>query len=230
MKRTRFLVAIGILLTAALWPLAAQDSGASSVSVDNQGVIDARVVIAKVVSSGPGWLVVHTQADGKPGPVIGYSAVRNGVNLNVVVAVDTKRVTEKLYAMLHADAGAVGVYEFPGPDAPVMVGGVMVNVPFAVSQTVSQTQAVRIDVKASKYEFSPGTIRVKAGTPLELHIVSTDVVHGFAIPALKINERLEPSKEVVVSFTPDQAGKYPFRCSVFCGSGHADMRGELIVE
>jgi cytochrome c oxidase subunit 2 len=124
----------------------------------------------------------------------------------------------------------VGMYEFPGPDAPVMAGGVMVNVPFAVSQTVSEAQTVRIDMKASKFAFSPGTIRVKAGTPVELHIVSTDVVHGFAIPALKINERLDPGKEVVVNFTPDQAGKYPFRCSVFCGSGHADMHGELIVE
>jgi heme/copper-type cytochrome/quinol oxidase subunit 2 len=224
MKRIRLLVVLGLLMTAALLPLAAQDSGAPSVDVDNQGVVDARVVIAKVVSSGPGWLVVHVQADGKPGPVIGYSAVRSGANLNVVVPVDAKRVTDKLYAMLHTDAGTVGVYEFPGPDAPVMAGGIMVNVPFAVSQ------AVRIDVKAGKFAFSPGTIRVKAGAPVQLHILSTDVVHGFAIPALDIKERLDPGKEVVVSFTPDKTGTFPFRCSVFCGSGHAGMHGELIVE
>jgi heme/copper-type cytochrome/quinol oxidase subunit 2 len=230
MKRTRLLMVIGFLMTAALLPLAAQDSGAPIVEVDNQGVVDARVVISKVVSSGPGWLVVHVQADGKPGPVIGYSAVRSGANLNVVVPVDAKRVTDKLYAMLHTDAGTVGMYEFPGPDAPVTAGGVMVNVPFAVSQAVSQPQAVRIDVKASKFAFSPGTIRVKAGTPVQLHIVSTDVLHGFAIPALDIKERLDPGKEVVVSFTPEKSGKYPFRCSVFCGAGHADMHGELIVE
>jgi plastocyanin len=230
MNRTRFLAAIGFLLTAALWPVVAQDSGSPSVSVDNQGVVDARVVIAKVVSKGPGWLVVHLQADGKPGPVVGYSAVRDGVNLNVVVAVDTKRVSDNLYAMLHTDAGTVGVYEFPGPDVPVMAGGSMVNVPFTVSQALSQAQAVRIDMKASKFEFSPGTIRVKAGSPVELHIVSTDGTHGLAIPALKINERLDQGKEVVVNFTPTQAGKYPFRCSVFCGSGHMGMKGELIVE
>jgi heme/copper-type cytochrome/quinol oxidase subunit 2 len=226
MNKARFLAAIGVLLTAVLWPVVAQDSGNPSVSVDNQGVVDARVVIAKVVSKGPGWLVIHTQADGKPGPVIGYSAVRDGANLNVVVAVDTKRVTDNLYAMLHIDAGTIGAYEFPGTDAPVMAGGAMVNVPFAVSQA----QAVRIDMKARKFEFSPGTIRVKAGSPVELHIVSTDGTHGFALPALKINERLDQGKEVVVNFTPTQAGKYPFRCSVFCGSGHMEMKGELIVE
>ena len=37
-------------------------------------------------------------------------------------------------------------------------------------------------------------------------------------------------KEVVVRFTAAQAGRYPFRCSVMCGSGHLDMKGELIVE
>jgi heme/copper-type cytochrome/quinol oxidase subunit 2 len=217
---------IGVLLTAALWPVVAQESGTPSVSVDNQGVVDARVVIAKVVSKGPGWIVIHTQASGKPGPVIGYSAVRDGVNLNVVVAVDTKKVTDNLYAMLHTDAGAVGVYEFPGPDAPVMAGGAMVNVPFSVSKA----QAMRIDIHASKFQFTPGTVRVKAGTPVELRITSTDVTHGFAIEALNINERLEQGKEVVVSLTPTQPGSYPFRCSVFCGPGHSDMHGELIVE
>jgi heme/copper-type cytochrome/quinol oxidase subunit 2 len=194
--------------------------------VDNQAVTDGKVVVARVVSSGPGWIVIHTQADGKPGPVIGYSAVRSGVNENVVVVVDSKKVTPNLYAMLHADVGTVGSYEFPGADAPVFVGGVMVNVPFAVGRA----QVMRIDIKATKFQFTPGTIRVKAGTPVELHIMSTDVVHGFAINALKINERLNPNKEVVVSFTPQKAGTYPFHCSVFCGAGHTDMAGELIVE
>ena len=94
---------------------------------------------------------------------------------------------------------------------------------------IAQSDVQRIDVKASRYQFTPGTIRVKAGVPVELHIVSTDGPHGFALPALKINERLDPGKEVVVTFTA-QAGTYPFRCSVLCGTGHLGMKGELVVE
>ena len=94
---------------------------------------------------------------------------------------------------------------------------------------IAQADVQRIDVKASRFQFSPDTIRVKAGVPVELHIVSTDGVHGFAVPALKINERLDAGAEVVVKFTAP-AGKYPFRCSVMCGSGHLGMKGELIVE
>ena len=34
--------------------------------------------------------------------------------------------TETLHAVLHSDAGAIGTYEFPGPDLPLMVGGKIV--------------------------------------------------------------------------------------------------------
>jgi hypothetical protein len=80
MKSMKLPAAAVLLLTAVLWPLAAQDSGTPNVSLDNQAVTDGKVVVARVVSSGPGWIVIHTQADGKPGPVIGCSAVRSGVN------------------------------------------------------------------------------------------------------------------------------------------------------
>jgi len=107
-----------------------------------------------------------------------------------------------------------------------MVAGGMVNVPFMVTQAMAQ----RIDLKASRFSFSPSTLDVKAGVPVELHIVSTDGTHGLAIPALDIKQQLDQGKETVVSFTPTKAGQYPFRCSVICGSGHLGMKGELIVE
>jgi hypothetical protein len=101
-----------------------------TVSVADQAIDDSRVLIAKVVSDSPGWIVIHIQANGAPGPVIGYSAVHEGNNSDVTVAIDADKATPVLYAMLHTDAGKVGVYEFPGPDVPVMVKGVMVNPSF----------------------------------------------------------------------------------------------------
>ena len=46
-----------------------------SVTVADQEIVDGKVTIAEVVSDGPGWLVIHAQADGKPGPILGYSPV-----------------------------------------------------------------------------------------------------------------------------------------------------------
>jgi cytochrome c oxidase subunit 2 len=102
--------------------------------------------------------------------------------------------------------------------------------PSAGSQDAAQGPAVRLELTASKFQFSPNTIRVKAGTPVELYVTSTDAVHGLAIPGLNINRTLEQGKAVEIDFTPTKPGSYPFRCSVFCGPGHGDMKGELIVE
>lgn len=108
----------------------------------------------------------------------------------------------------------------------LVAGGMLANLPIAAAQG----QVLRIDIKASQYKFTPDTIRVKAGTPVEVHLVSADVPHGFAIQALNVNATIVPGKETVVRFTPTKAGTYPFICSVVCGPGHLDMKGKLIVE
>ena len=103
----------------------------TSVSVEDQAVETGKVVIAEVISDGPGWLVIHAQADGKPGPILGYSPVKDGTNMEVVVEIDSDGVTETLYAMLHTDVGEIGTFEFPdGSDGPVKVDGQVVTPPF----------------------------------------------------------------------------------------------------
>jgi hypothetical protein len=88
------------------------------------------VTIDQVVASQPGWLVIHITRNGGPGPVIGNSPVIVGSNPNLAVEIDLSQATGQLFAMLHLDVGAEGVYEFPGDDVPVFVDDVIVNVPF----------------------------------------------------------------------------------------------------
>lgn len=102
------------------------------VSVADQAVVDGQVTVAEAFSKGPGWLVIHADREGKPGPVLGFSPVVNGLNQNVVVALDVAGVTETLYAMLHVDVGELGKYEFPGVDGPVVVDGQIVAPSFRV--------------------------------------------------------------------------------------------------
>jgi predicted lipoprotein with Yx(FWY)xxD motif len=107
------------------------------VEVSDQAVMDETVTIDRVVSDGPGWLVVHADADGKPGPVIGYEAVSNGPSENVVVNIDATSLTETLFAMLHTDSGVIGTYEFPGEDGPVSVDGQVITPSFSVTYEMS---------------------------------------------------------------------------------------------
>ena len=89
----------------------------NSVSVTDQQLANGgSVAIAEIRSAGPGWLVIHAQADGKPGPILGMSPVSSGINTDIVVEIDSAGVTETLYAMLHVDGGSEGDFEFPGGD------------------------------------------------------------------------------------------------------------------
>jgi cytochrome c oxidase subunit 2 len=85
-------------------------------------------------------------------------------------------------------------------------------------------------VTARKYEFDPGVIRVKKGDHVKLVITAEDHDHGFKLEAFHIDQRLPKGVAVTVEFVADQAGTFPFQCSVFCGMGHKKMKGQLIVD
>jgi len=84
-----------------------------------------------------------------------------------------------------------------------------------------------IDIKARRFEFDPNRIVVKKGETVRLEVTSEDVAHGIDIEGYGINERLDPNKTETVIFTADRGGH--FHCSVYCGKGHPDMHGELVV-
>jgi hypothetical protein len=105
----------------------------ASVTVSDQAIEDGMVTVATVVSDGPGWIVIHADEDGSPGPVIGQAQVSDGTNDDVSVEIDAGMATETLYAMLHEDTGEEGTYEFPDGDPPVQVEGSVVVEPFTVT-------------------------------------------------------------------------------------------------
>ena len=86
-----------------------------------------------------------------------------------------------------------------------------------------------IRVTAKKFDFTPGEITVKKGVPVALELTSSDRVHGFSLPDFKLTAKIEPGKVTRVVFTPDKTGEFTFSCNIFCGSGHEDMAGKLIV-
>ncbi|PNX45912.1 MAG: hypothetical protein BV456_12990 [Thermoplasmata archaeon M8B2D] len=92
------------------------------------------------------------------------------------------------------------------------------------------TGAVKeFDMIAKQWEFDPSTIEVNQGDTVLLHITSTDVDHGIALPAFGVEEHLNPGETVDVQFVADKKGTYTFFCDVYCGPGHKDMTGTLVV-
>ena len=91
------------------------------IEVSDQTVDPAdQVVIDRVVSDGPGWAVIHADdGSGAPGEVLGVGGAPQGESTDIIVELDRPLADgETLFAMFHVDMGEVGVYEFPGADAP----------------------------------------------------------------------------------------------------------------
>lgn len=87
-----------------------------------------------------------------------------------------------------------------------------------------------IYLKAKRFAFLPDIIKVKQADKVKIIAQSLDVTHGFALADFRVDEQIEPDKKSIIEFIADKSGEYSFRCSVFCGRGHADMKGKLIVE
>jgi len=87
-----------------------------------------------------------------------------------------------------------------------------------------------VRITAKRYEFSPAVIHLKKGVAVELELVSLDRAHGFDAPDLGLHAAIQPGEPSRLSFVPDRAGRFEFHCDVFCGSGHEDMGGEILVD
>jgi hypothetical protein len=91
----------------------------ATVTIANQTLDESGVLVAEQVTlPGPGWLVIYNVMDGEPDDIIGQTPLAGGVHESVEVTVDTRAATEALFAGLHLDVGAEGVFEFPGEDEP----------------------------------------------------------------------------------------------------------------
>lgn len=98
----------------------------------------------------------------------------------------------------------------------------------AAQEGVGKEQVVQ--VTARRFTFTPDEIVVKKGRPVVLEISSEDFVHGFNVPALKLRADLPPGIVTRVRFTPERVGQYDFVCDNFCGSGHEEMHGRIVVK
>jgi plastocyanin len=201
-----------------------QVSGLSSaaVMVEDQEITDGTVTIAEVVSDGPGWLVVHAQLDGKPGPVLGYSPVKDGVNSDVVVELDMANATGTLYAMLHTDAGQTGTYEFPGDDAPVKAGENIVMAPFNVMAAEGE-----VTVNIVQFAFDPVYLVVQAGTTVTW--VNQDTAQHTTTADDNLWDSGLYGQGESFSFSFEQPGIYPYYCIPHGAPGGVGMAATIVV-
>ena len=86
----------------------------------------------------------------------------------------------------------------------------------------SADEAGRDDIVASE-------LVLPEGRPVDLRLHAQDVIHGFAVPEMRLKQNAVPGETVHLHFTPTVAGTYAVLCTQLCGSGHFRMQANLRV-
>jgi cytochrome c oxidase subunit 2 len=75
-----------------------------------------------------------------------------------------------------------------------------------------------------------GELHLPLGKPVKVLLRSADVLHDFYIPEIRAKMDLVPGLVSYLWFTPTKTGEYDILCAAYCGMGHPQMRGKLVVE
>jgi plastocyanin len=212
-------------------PIPTEEAIAPSITVFDQEISDGAVTIQEAALADGGWMVIHLDVYGDPGPVVGFAPLEPGVNEDVVVDIDVAQASPALIAMLHEDTGALGNYEFPDADPPVLIDGEMVIQPFAVSGLTAATEEAMpvdlVEVTIQGFSFDPGDVTIPIGTTVSWtnmasgnHTVTADD-GSFASDTL--------SNGGVFEFTFNNPGTFAYYCEFHGGPGSEGMSAVITV-
>jgi cytochrome c oxidase subunit 2 len=90
------------------------------------------------------------------------------------------------------------------------------------------------EIVARRFAFEPDRIDVEEGDHVRLVVRSADGVHGVGIKKLRVEERVprkgDPKGETMtIDFVAAAPGTHEIACTEYCGEGHEDMKGTLVV-
>jgi cytochrome c oxidase subunit 2 len=75
-----------------------------------------------------------------------------------------------------------------------------------------------------------GELHLPLGKPIKMLLRSVDVVHDFWVPEIRAKMDLVPGLVSYFWFIPTKIGDFEILCAAFCGVGHPQMRGKVVVE
>jgi predicted lipoprotein with Yx(FWY)xxD motif len=136
-------------------------TGPANISASDQSGNGTSVTVDAVELPTEGFVVIHADADGAPGPILGWSdLLPAGESTNVVITLnESVGASATVFPMAHVDANGNGEYEFMPPDVTIDVPAV--------------TADGDVAVLSISYEISNGDEAAAASAAIEL--ASTDL-------------------------------------------------------
>jgi len=79
------------------------------------------------------------------------------------------------------------------------------------------------------YTWGKYILELEQNQSYRLHLTSQDMPHALVVNELKLMNRIRLGQVTTVSFSPHKVGRFNMHCGDFCGIGHYDMVGAIIV-
>lgn len=74
------------------------------------------------------------------------------------------------------------------------------------------------------------SLHLPIGRPVKMLLRSVDVLHDFYVPEFRAKMDLVPGLVSYIWLTPTRTGSFHILCAELCGTGHAMMRSEVLVD
>ncbi len=92
-------------------------------------------------------------------------------------------------------------------------------------------KAVEIDVVAARWTWqfthangvTDSDLHVPVNVPVRLVMTSTDVLHSFYAPAMRVKQDVVPRRYTYAWFLATKPGTYRLTCAEYCGTNHSQM-------
>ncbi len=164
----------------------------NQITVHNQDINSGIVVIDSVTTAQDGWIVLYKDTSFSPGAIVGYAPVKAGLNTNVKVTLDARRVggVSTLWAQLHVDHAVVGLFEWglrnlPYNDQPVVQNGQPVIAAFATTADAGQSPGVPVAApmvsQLSAPALAPATVAESTASTDPIVVKNQDVNTGIVV-------------------------------------------------
>lgn len=85
-----------------------------------------------------------------------------------------------------------------------------------------------VGTPADRQFVTANEIHIPVGRPVDVELISQDVIHSFWVPVLHGKVDLIPGQDNYIRIQADQPGTYHGQCAEYCGEQHAHM-GLLVV-
>jgi cytochrome c oxidase subunit II len=93
------------------------------------------------------------------------------------------------------------------------------------------TKAIEVQVTASKWNWrfvhpnggEDSDLHVPVNQPIRLVMTSTDVLHAFYAPAMRVKQDIIPRRYTYAWFFATKPGTYRLTCAEYCGTYHSQM-------